>query len=110
MEILTIETKALGDRSYVVVDGTAAAVIDPQRDIDRVLAELDQRLLRLAVVLETWAEGGDLPSYRSATFAELAVEHPVGGLTVLDVRRSDEWDQASKHGDLPIRKRSTVGT
>ena len=53
MEILTIETKSLGDRSYVVVDGNAAAVIDPQRDIDRVLAELDERGLTLAVVLET---------------------------------------------------------
>ena len=53
MEILTIETKSLGDRSYVIVDGTVAAVIDPQRDIDRVLAELDKRNLTLAVVLET---------------------------------------------------------
>jgi hydroxyacylglutathione hydrolase len=53
MEILTIETKSLGDRSYVVVDGTRAAVIDPQRDIDRVLTELDARGLTLTVVLET---------------------------------------------------------
>ena len=44
MEILTIETKSLGDRSYVIVDGERAAVVDPQRDIDRVLAELDERL------------------------------------------------------------------
>lgn len=53
MEILTIETKSLGDRSYLVVDGTRAAAIDPQRDIDRVLAELDARGLTLAVVVET---------------------------------------------------------
>lgn len=53
MEILTIETKSLGDRSYVVVDGTAAAVVDPQRDIDRVLAELEARKLTLRVVVET---------------------------------------------------------
>jgi hydroxyacylglutathione hydrolase len=53
VEILTIETKSLGDRSYVVVDGGATAAIDPQRDIDRVLAELDARGLALAVVLET---------------------------------------------------------
>lgn len=53
MEIITIETKSLGDRSYLVVDGTRAAAIDPQRDIDRVLAELDARGLTLAVVLET---------------------------------------------------------
>ena len=53
MEILTIETKSLGDRSYVVVDGVHAAVVDPQRDIDRVLGELDQRGLSVVVVVET---------------------------------------------------------
>ena len=53
MEILTVETKSLGDRSYVVVDGTRAAVVDPQRDIDRMLAELDTRDLALAAVMET---------------------------------------------------------
>lgn len=53
MEVLTIETKSLGDRSYVVVDGTHAAVVDPQRDIDRVLAELNFRGLTLRVVVET---------------------------------------------------------
>ena len=53
MEILTIETKSLGDRSYVVVDGTAAAVIDPQRDIDRVLSEVEARGLTVTVVAET---------------------------------------------------------
>jgi len=53
VEILTIETKSLGDRSYIVVDGSAAAVVDPQRDIDRVLAELEARDLALRVVFET---------------------------------------------------------
>lgn len=53
MEILTIETRSLGDRSYVVVDGSAAAVIDPQRDIDRVLALLERRGLTPSVVAET---------------------------------------------------------
>ncbi len=53
MEILTIETKSLGDRSYVVIDGASAAAIDPQRDIDRVLAAVDARGLALTVVLET---------------------------------------------------------
>jgi hydroxyacylglutathione hydrolase len=36
-EIITIDTSSLGDRSYLAHDGTAAVVIDPQRDIDRVL-------------------------------------------------------------------------
>ncbi len=37
LEILPIDTPTLGDRSYLVHDGEVAFVIDPQRDIDRVL-------------------------------------------------------------------------
>ena len=53
LEILTIETTSLGDRSYIVIDGSAAAVIDPQRDIDRVLAEVERRELSVSLVVET---------------------------------------------------------
>ncbi len=52
-EIVTIETKSLGDRSYVVSDGEVAAVIDPQRDIDRVLAVADRLGVRITHVFET---------------------------------------------------------
>jgi hydroxyacylglutathione hydrolase len=48
-----VETSGLGDRSYLVHDGDAAVVVDPQRDIDRVLDLLDERAGRLAYVLET---------------------------------------------------------
>lgn len=53
MEIITIETPALGDRSYVLVDGDEAAVIDPQRDIDRIEARLAERNVRVTHVFET---------------------------------------------------------
>ena len=53
MEIITIDTKALGDRSYLVLDGDIAAVIDPQRDIDRIESLLTERRLRLTHVFET---------------------------------------------------------
>jgi len=53
MDIVTIETPALGDRSYVLVAGTVAAVIDPQRDIDRIESLLTQRGLQLTHVFET---------------------------------------------------------
>ena len=36
-EVRVVETPGLGDRSYVISDGDVAVVIDPQRDIDRVL-------------------------------------------------------------------------
>ena len=53
MEIITIETPSLGDRSYLVTDGSVAAVIDPQRDIDRVLAVVEERGLEVTDVFET---------------------------------------------------------
>ncbi len=37
----TIESPGLGDRSYVVTEGEVALVVDPQRDVDRVLDAFD---------------------------------------------------------------------
>ncbi len=53
LEVVSIETPNLGDRSYVVGRGDHAIVIDPQRDIDRVEAILDQRGWTVSHVLET---------------------------------------------------------
>ena len=53
LAILTIETPTLGDRSYLVHDGEVALVVDPQRDIDRVLDLLEEQGVRLTHVLET---------------------------------------------------------
>ncbi len=52
-EITTIPTPSLGDRSYLVTDGTTAFVIDPQRDIDRVLALTEDRGIAVTHVFET---------------------------------------------------------
>ena len=52
-EVVTIETTGLGDRSYLAHDGTAAIVIDPQRDIDRVRAAADAAEVTITHVLET---------------------------------------------------------
>jgi hydroxyacylglutathione hydrolase len=53
VEVLPIETPSLGDRSYLVHDGSAAAVIDPQRDIDRVIALAEREQVRITHVAET---------------------------------------------------------
>ena len=53
MQIHIIETSSLGDRSYLVTDGAVAAVIDPQRDIDRVIDLLDDLGVQLTDVFET---------------------------------------------------------
>ena len=51
--VVAIDTPALGDRSYLVHDGEVALVIDPQRDIDRVLALAAARGVRITHVFET---------------------------------------------------------
>lgn len=53
MDVSIIETSGLGDRSYLVTDGDAGVVIDPQRDIDRVLDLANDRGVRITHVLET---------------------------------------------------------
>jgi hydroxyacylglutathione hydrolase len=53
VEVLQLETPALGDRSYLVHDGEAAVVIDPQRDIDRVIALAADAGVRITHVAET---------------------------------------------------------
>lgn len=52
-EIVIIETPGLGDRSYLVHDGAAAVVIDPQRDTDRVSAAAREAGVRVTHVVET---------------------------------------------------------
>jgi hydroxyacylglutathione hydrolase len=52
-EVVTIETPSLGDRSYLIHDGAQAVVVDPQRDIARVLAAAESLGVRITHVLET---------------------------------------------------------
>jgi hydroxyacylglutathione hydrolase len=53
VRILPIDTPSLGDRSYVAHDGEVAIVVDPQRDIDRVLDLASSEGVRITHVFET---------------------------------------------------------
>jgi len=53
IDVVSIDTPNLGDRSYVVGRGDSAIVIDPQRDIDRVQEILDAKGWTASHVLET---------------------------------------------------------
>lgn len=48
-----VETSTLGDRSYLAHDGRLAVVVDPQRDIDRILALAGGIGVRISHVVET---------------------------------------------------------
>lgn len=51
--VVVVDSTGLGDRSYVVHDGTYALAVDPQRDIDRVELVLAEHGLTLTHVAET---------------------------------------------------------
>jgi glyoxylase-like metal-dependent hydrolase (beta-lactamase superfamily II)/rhodanese-related sulfurtransferase len=53
IEITAIDTRSLGDRAYLATDGSAALVIDPQRDFDRVLGLAAERGVTITHVFET---------------------------------------------------------
>ncbi|MDD7967736.1 MBL fold metallo-hydrolase [Actinomycetospora lemnae] len=53
IDIQTIATPGLGDRSYLAHDGEVALVVDPQRDIDRVTELVEQLGVQVTHVAET---------------------------------------------------------
>ena len=75
-EVLQIDTPPLGDRSYLVHDGTVGLVIDPQRDTDRITALAADHGVRITHIAEThihndYLTGG--PALAAATGAEYLV-------------------------------------
>ena len=52
-DIDILETPSLGNRSYLVSDGEVALVIDPPRDIDRVLSLAAAPRCGIALVVST---------------------------------------------------------
>jgi hydroxyacylglutathione hydrolase len=83
MRVDVVETPDLGDRSYVVSDGTAAIVVDPQRDIDRVEALLERLGVPAKMVLEThlhndYVTGGHALARRSGATYVVSGRDEVG--------------------------------
>lgn len=108
-EIFTIGTSALGDRSYVLTSGATAAVIDPQRDIDRIEAVLAERGLRVTHVFEThlhndYVTGGLELARRSGADYVLAAADEVA-FDHVGARDGDEFAV----GDVMVRAVHTPG-
>ncbi len=109
IEVVTVETPGLGDRSYLVTDGSVAVVVDPQRDIDRMERELCARGVRLTHVLEThvhndYVTGGlALARLRGAEYVVAAAEDVA--FARVAVREGDEIAT----GRLRIRALHTPG-
>lgn len=79
MDVDVIKTEALGDRTYIVGDGTVALVIDPQRDLDRIERLADERGVRITHVAETHLHNDYITGG-----AELARRHDASYLIAAD--------------------------
>ncbi len=74
MELDTIVTPGLGDNSFLIASEGEAAMVDPQRDVGRVLAAAEARRVRIRFVLETHVHNdyvSGAAEARAATGAEI---------------------------------------
>ncbi|HVN13454.1 MAG TPA: MBL fold metallo-hydrolase [Kineosporiaceae bacterium] len=77
-EVVPIETPTLGDRSYLAHDGRLAVVVDPQRDIDRIIALAGSHGVEIAHVVETHIHNDYVTGGRALAAATGAAYHVNG--------------------------------
>ena len=94
--IVAIETPSLGDRSYLAHDGQVGVVIDPQRDIDRVLALAETAGVRITHVLETHL-------HNDYVTGGLALARATGAAYLVNAADDVAYDRTPVHdGDLIV--------
>lgn len=94
MEVVTIETPELGDRSYLFHDRSTALAVDPQRDIDRTLAAAEAAGVRISHVVETHVHN-DYVTGGAALAREVGAEYGVSAADEVRVPR-----RALRAGDV----------
>ena len=109
VEIAVIETPSLGDRSYLATDGSVALVIDPQRDIDRVLALADSYGTPITHVFETHIHN-DYVTGGLALAGAVGADYHVSSADVVEFERIGiaDGDQI-KVGEMRLRVVGTPG-
>jgi glyoxylase-like metal-dependent hydrolase (beta-lactamase superfamily II)/rhodanese-related sulfurtransferase len=110
VEVIPIETPSLGDRSYLVHDGTGALVVDPQRDIDRVMALALEANVRITHVAEThmhndYVTGGLALARASGANYLVCADDPVS----FDRTPVSDGDRVRVGGEMTVRVLATPG-
>ena len=99
VEVVPIETPSLGDRSYLAHDGEVGLVVDPQRDIDRVMALAASLGVRITHVAETHVHNdyvsGGLALSRSCRASYLVGAAEPAGFARMPVSDGDSIDVSS---------------
>jgi hydroxyacylglutathione hydrolase len=110
VEIVTIKTPSLGDRSYLATDGEVALVVDPQRDIDRVLAVTASRGITVTHVFETHIHNDYLTGGLALARATGAAYHVNGADQVaFDRVAVADGDEVGVGDSIRVRVISTPG-
>jgi glyoxylase-like metal-dependent hydrolase (beta-lactamase superfamily II)/rhodanese-related sulfurtransferase len=109
LEVVQIDTPSLGDHSYLVTDGRAAIVIDPQRDIDRILVAAADRGVPVTHVFETHIHH-DYVSGGLALAEETGAAYHVNGADKVALRRTAVGDgDVIEAGAMRVRVLATPG-
>ncbi|WP_238014389.1 MBL fold metallo-hydrolase [Dactylosporangium sp. AC04546] len=108
--VLPIDTPTLGDRGYLVHDGRVAFVVDPQRDIDRVLDLAAAEGVTITHVFEThvhndYVTGGLALARRTGAAYHVGADDPVA-FDRVPVRDGDEVGVGER---MRVRVRHTPG-
>ena len=109
IETVVIDTPSLGDRGYLVTDGAAALVVDPQRDIDRILVAAADRGVAVTHVFETHIHN-DYVSGGLALAGETGAVYHVNGTDDVALRRTAIGDgDVIEVGAMRVRVMATPG-
>lgn len=109
LDVITVDTASLGNRSYLITDGEVAVVVDAQRDIDRVLTLAADHGVRITHVLEThihndYVTGGyQLAQRTGAAYCVAAADE-----TSFERHPVSDGDELTT-GSITIRVRHTPG-
>ncbi|MET8076750.1 MBL fold metallo-hydrolase [Streptomyces sp. NPDC005303] len=106
----TIEVPGLGNRGYLVGGARSAVVVDPPRDVDRVIAVAARRGVRITHVVETHVHNdyvtGGLQLARITGAAYLV---PAGARVAFERTPVADGDVARIEDDLTLRALATPG-
>ena len=107
--IVTIETESLGDRSYLAHDGKVAFVVDPQRDIDRVLDAAASAGVTIEAIFETHIHN-DYVTGGYALAQQLGARYYVNGADDVTFERTPISDgEVVEVGSMKVRAIATPG-
>ncbi|MHB8394526.1 MAG: MBL fold metallo-hydrolase [Candidatus Dormibacteria bacterium] len=109
MQVVVVETPELGDRSYLVHDGSFGFVVDAQRDIDKLLSRITSSGIRVTHVFETHIHN-DYVTGGLALAKVVGADYCVAAADSVEfARRAVKEGDTFESGSLTVRALHTPG-